>query len=93
MKISLFLGVITLAYGMSASVSATDTATLSINGQVTEPTCSSDVINNEVQQRCGNAISFSNVKEVFSNPIKGAVTEIVTVAGDTTRQIVLTRYD
>ncbi|HGN9370716.1 TPA: DUF2574 family protein [Citrobacter pasteurii] len=93
MKRSLFLGVITLAYGMSASVFATDTATLNISGRVTEPTCSADVVNNEVQQRCGNAVSFSNVKEGVSNSTKGAVTEIVTVAGDATRQIVLTRYD
>ncbi|EKS55814.1 TPA: DUF2574 family protein [Citrobacter freundii] len=93
MKKILFLGVITLAYGMSTSVFATDTATLNINGRVTEPTCSADVVNNEVQQRCGNAVSFSNVKEGFSNLQKGAVTEIVTVPGDATRQILLTRYD
>ena len=82
-----------MAYGMSASVFATDTATLNISGRVTEPTCSADVVNNEVQQRCGNAVSFSNVKEGVSNSTKSAVTEIVTVAGDATRQIVLTRYD
>lgn len=93
MKKCLFLGVISLAYGMSASVFATDTATLNINGRVTEPTCSADVVKNEVQQHCGKTISFSNVRESVSNPTKGAVTEIVTVAGDATRQIVLTRYD
>ncbi|WP_409065453.1 DUF2574 family protein [Citrobacter sp. XY323] len=42
MKKNLFLGVITLACGMSASAFATDTATLNINGRVTEPTCSAD---------------------------------------------------
>ncbi|MDM3326583.1 YehE family protein [Citrobacter sp. Cb130] len=93
MKKNLFLGVITLAYGMSASAFATDTATLNINGRVTEPTCSADVVNNEVQQRCGNAISFSNVRAGVSNPTKGTVTEIVTITGDATRQIVMTHYD
>lgn len=93
MKISLFLGVITLMYGMSASVFAAETATVNISGRVTEPTCSTDVVNNEVQQRCGNAVSFTNVREGGSKPTKGAVTEIVTVPGDATRQIVLTRYD
>jgi type 1 fimbria pilin len=55
MKKSLFLGVITLAYGMSAGF-ASDTATLTISGRVVEPTCSTDVVNNDVQQRCGQTL-------------------------------------
>ncbi|EBA3481691.1 DUF2574 family protein, partial [Salmonella enterica] len=51
MKKSLFLGFITLAYGMSLQALASDTATLTITGRVVEPTCSTDVVNNTVQQR------------------------------------------
>ncbi|WP_371079185.1 DUF2574 family protein, partial [Salmonella enterica] len=56
MKKSLFLGFITLAYGMSLQALASDTATLTITGRVVEPTCSTDVVNNTVQQRCGQTI-------------------------------------
>ncbi|MEZ7797415.1 DUF2574 family protein [Citrobacter pasteurii] len=93
MKISLFLGIITLAYGISTSAFASDTATLTISGRVTEPTCSTDVVNNDVQQRCGKTFHFSTVNNVASSPARGVVTEMVTVPGDTTRQIVLNRYD
>lgn len=93
MKIGLLLGLITLAYGMSSSAFASDTATLTISGRVTEPTCSADVVNNEVQQRCGIATYISDTHEVASHPVKGVVTEVVAARGDSTRQIVLSRYD
>ncbi|HGY5075334.1 TPA: DUF2574 family protein [Citrobacter gillenii] len=93
MKKSLFLGVITLAYGMSSSVFASDTATLTISGRVTEPTCSADVVNNKVQQRCGGITLTPNIHEVASHSVRGVVTELVPLGGDATRQIVLSRYD
>ena len=93
MKISSLMGTIILTYGISASAFASDTATLTISGRVTEPTCSTDVVNNDVQQRCGKTFHFSTVNNVASSPARGVVTEMVTVPGDTTRQMVLNRYD
>jgi type 1 fimbria pilin len=60
MKISSLMGTIILTYGISASAFASDTATLTISGRVVEPTCSTDVVNNNVQQRCGQDSSFFN---------------------------------
>ncbi|QLR72482.1 MULTISPECIES: DUF2574 family protein [Citrobacter] len=93
MKIGLLLGLITLAYGMSSSAFASDSATLTISGRVTEPTCSADVVNNKVQQRCGITTLTPNIREVASHPVRGVVTELVLLGGDATRQIVLSRYD
>lgn len=76
MKIGLLLGLITLAYGMSSSVFASDTATLTISGRVTEPTCSADVVNNKVQQRCGITTLTPNIREVASHPVRGVATEV-----------------
>ncbi|HHW4411957.1 DUF2574 family protein [Citrobacter freundii] len=93
MKIGLLLGLITMAYGMSSSAFASDSATLTISGRVTEPTCSADVVNNKVQQRCGITTLTPNIREVASHPVRGVVTELVLLGGDATRQIVLSRYD
>jgi len=46
-----------------------------------------------VPQRGGKTFHFSPVNNVASSPARGVVTEVVTVPGDTTRQIVLNRYD
>lgn len=64
MKKSLFLGFITLAYGMSLQALASDTATLTITGRVVEPTCSTDVVNNTVQQRCGQTLHHTDINNV-----------------------------
>jgi type 1 fimbria pilin len=93
MKIGLLLGLITLAYGMSSSAFASDSATLTISGRVTEPTCSADVVNNKVQQRCGIVTLTPDLHEVASHPVRGVVTELVPLGRDATRQIVLSRYD
>ncbi|WP_071600750.1 DUF2574 family protein [Citrobacter youngae] len=93
MKKSLFLGLITLAYGMSLQALASDTATLTITGKVVEPTCSTDVVNNTVQQRCGQTLHHTDINNVNSTSVQGMVTEIVAVPGNPSRQIVLNRYD
>ena len=93
MKIGLLLGLITLAYGMSSPAFASDSATLTISGRVTEPTCSADVVNNKVQQRCGITTLTPNIREVASHPVRGVATEVAPLKGDAARQIVLSRYD
>lgn len=93
MKKSLLMGIIALTYGMSAPTFASDTATLTISGRVVEPTCSADVVNNNVQQKCGQSLHLSNVSHVDPVPTKGVLTEVVSVPGDSKRQIVLNRYD
>ncbi|EGT0662365.1 DUF2574 family protein [Citrobacter werkmanii] len=93
MKKGLFLGFITLTYGMSLQALASETATLTITGRVVEPTCSTDVVNNTLQQRCGQTLHHTDINNVNSASVQGMVTEIVAVPGDSTRQIVLNRYD
>ncbi|HGY3714917.1 TPA: DUF2574 family protein [Citrobacter gillenii] len=93
MKKSLLMGIIALTYGMSSSTFASDTATLTISGRVVEPTCSADIVNNNVQQRCGQSLHLSNVSHVDPVPAKGVVTEVISVPGNALRQIVLNRYD
>ena len=93
MKISSLMGTIILTYGISASAFASDTATLTISGRVTEPTCSTDVVNNKCNSGVARHFIFQLLRCCFFKPARGVVTEVVTVPGDTTRQIVLTRYD
>ncbi|ECZ9471828.1 DUF2574 family protein, partial [Salmonella enterica subsp. enterica serovar Kentucky] len=54
MKKYLLMGIIVSAYGISVPVFASDTATLTISGKVSAPTCSTEVVNAQLQQRCGN---------------------------------------
>ncbi|AUO63733.1 hypothetical protein WM46_02605 [Citrobacter freundii complex sp. CFNIH2] len=94
MKNYLLSGIIVLAYGMSSSAFSSDTATLTINGRVALPTCSTDVVNSQLQQRCGDTLSSFNTQDAKILPsAKGVTTEITHLPGDTTRQIVLNRYD
>lgn len=50
MKKYLLMGIIVSAYGISVPVFASDTATLTISGKVTAPTCSTEVVNAQLQQ-------------------------------------------
>lgn len=93
MRNNLLVGIIVLTYGINFPVFASDTATLTISGNVTAPTCSTDVVDSQLQQRCGNTSRLSNTTEIVLTPVRGVVTEVVTVKGDTPRQIVLNRYD
>ncbi|EFB0784791.1 DUF2574 family protein, partial [Salmonella enterica] len=45
MKKYLLMGIIVSAYGISVPVFASDTATLTISGKVSAPTCSTEVVN------------------------------------------------
>ena len=93
MKNRLLMGIIVLGYGIGSPAFASDTATLIISGTVTAPTCSTDVVENQLQQRCGNTTHLSSTSDVVSAPARGVMTEVVAVQGDATRQIVLNRYD
>ncbi|HFZ8994135.1 TPA: DUF2574 family protein [Citrobacter freundii] len=91
---SLSLGIIALVYGITFSAFASDTATLTIRGSVVAPTCSSEIINNQLQQRCGNVTHVAKTSDAaMRNPVKGAVTQVIALPGDATRKIVMTRYD
>lgn len=94
MKNYLLSGIIVLTYAMSTPAFPSDTATLTITGRVTMPTCSTDVVNRQLQQRCGNTLfqlNAQNAKKTSS--ARGVVTEMTHLPGDTARQIVLNRYD
>ncbi|WP_410749975.1 DUF2574 family protein [Citrobacter sp. U14242] len=93
MKNRFLMGIIVLSYGVGFPVFASDTATLTISGSVTVPTCSADVVDSQLQQRCGNTTRLSNLTDVVSTSVRGVVTEVVAVQGDATRQIVLNHYD
>ncbi|PZW32448.1 DUF2574 family protein [Salmonella enterica] len=93
MKKYLLMGIIVSAYGISVPVFASDTATLTISGKVTAPTCSTEVVNAQLQQRCGNTIHFSPQQPPAATPMRGVTTQLYTVPGDSTRQIVVNHYD
>ncbi|EAS1757712.1 DUF2574 family protein [Salmonella enterica] len=93
MKKYLLMGIIVSAYGISVPVFASDTATLTISGKVTAPTCSTEVVNAQLQQRCGNTIHFSTLQTPAATPMRGVTTQLYTVPGDSTRQIVVNHYD
>ncbi|EKA2132781.1 DUF2574 family protein [Citrobacter freundii] len=94
MKKSLFLGVITLAYGMSLQALASDTIAgkLTIIGHVVESTCHIDMTGGEPQNDCQSdaaRLTAGNDKPNY----QGVNTKRVMLPGDTTRQIVLNTYD
>ncbi|ATT06536.1 DUF2574 family protein [Salmonella enterica] len=93
MKKYLLMGIIVSAYGISVPVFASDTATLTISGKVTAPTCSTEVVNVQLQQRCGNTIHVSTLQTPAATPMRGVTTQLYTVPGDSTRQIVVNHYD
>lgn len=95
MKTRLLTGIIALVYGFAAPAfsAENDTARLTINGKITAPTCSSDIVSAQLQQRCGNITRISNVTNVNGQPAKGVTTEIVTLPGDMQRKTILNRYD
>ncbi|ECF6042714.1 DUF2574 family protein [Salmonella enterica subsp. salamae] len=93
MKKYLLMGFIVSAYGISVPVFASDTATLTISGKVTEPTCSTEVVNTQLQQRCGNTIHVSTLQAPAATPVRGVTTQLYTLPGDSARQIIVNRYD
>ncbi|HAV7363243.1 MULTISPECIES: DUF2574 family protein [Salmonella] len=93
MKKYFLMGIIVSAYGISVPVFASDTATLTISGKVTAPTCSTEVVNAQLQQRCGNTIHASTLQTPAATPMRGVTTQLYTVPGDSTRQIVVNHYD
>lgn len=83
-----------MTYGMSTPAFSSDTATLTINGRVTIPTCSTDVVNSQLQQRCGNTLYQFNTQDAKkTSSARGVATEMTHLPGDAARQIVLNRYD
>lgn len=94
MKKSLFLGFITLAYGMSLQALASDTVDgkLTIVAHVVETTCQTDMSSGDPRNDCqGNAARLTGGSE---NPnYQGVSTQRVMLPGDTKRQIVLNTYD
>lgn len=94
MKTCLLMGTLGLAWGIiSFPAVASDTAVLTINGRVSTPTCSTEVSNNNVQQRCGNSIQLTTLTAAPVSSARGVITEIVSLPDDTTRHIILNRYE
>ena len=94
MKKSLFLGAITLAYGMSLQALASDTidGKLTIIRHIVESTCHIDMTGGEPQNDCqSDAASIDGWKRQTKLPRVN--TKRVMLPGDTTRQIVLNTYD
>ncbi|WP_336283876.1 DUF2574 family protein [Citrobacter arsenatis] len=94
MKKSLFLGIITLAYGMSLQAFASDTVDgkLTIVGHVVETTCHIDMSAGDPRNDCqGNAARLTSGSG--KSNYQGVSTQHVMLPGDTKRQIVLNTYD
>ncbi|EFY9901974.1 DUF2574 family protein, partial [Shigella dysenteriae] len=86
-------GIIFLAYGLASPAFSSETVTSTINGRISSPTCSMDVVNNHLQQRCGQLLQRVETNYRASSTAKGVTTEVVTVGNNDKRKIVLNRYD
>ncbi|EFC1507732.1 DUF2574 family protein [Escherichia coli] len=86
-------GAVFLAYGLASPAFSSDTATLTINGRISSPTCSMDVVNNHLQKRCGQLLQRVETNYRASSTAKGVTTEVVAVSNNDKRKIVLNRYD
>ena len=84
-------GIIFLAYGMASPAFSSQTATLTINGRISPPTCS--MANGQPQQHCGPLTYDVDTRHQVSSPVKGVTTEVVVAGSDSKRRIVLNRYD
>lgn len=94
MKTSLFLGIITLAYGMSLQAFASDSldGRLTIVAHVVEPTCRVDMTGEKPRTDCRDTGSRFTAGSERPNYL-GVSTQRVMLPGDTKRQIVLNTYD
>ncbi|WP_213133894.1 DUF2574 family protein [Citrobacter sp. FP75] len=93
MNKNILLGIIVLTYGLSTSLFASDTATLTIDGRVAMPTCSTDIIDTQLQLRCGARVQQLSTTANTMAPTKGVVTEIIAIPDDDSRRVVLNHYD
>ncbi|AYV42091.1 DUF2574 family protein [Escherichia coli O157:H7] len=86
-------GIIFLAYGLASPAFSSETATLTINGRISPPTCSMAMVNSQPQQRCGQLLQRVETNYRASSTAKGVTTEVVAVGNNDKRKIVLNRYD
>lgn len=86
-------GIIFLAYGLASPAFSSDTATLTINGRISPPSCSMDIVNSQPRQHCGQVLQSVDSRYRISSPVKGVTTELVAAGNGNKRQIVLNRYD
>lgn len=86
-------GIIFLAYGLASPAFSSETAALTINGRISPPTCSMDIVNSQPQQYCGQVSQSVDTRHRISSLVKGVTTELVTAGNDSKRRIVLNRYD
>ncbi|EPD2560579.1 YehE family protein [Escherichia coli] len=88
-------GIIFLAYGLASPAFSSETATLTINGRISPPTCSMAMamVNGQPQQHCGQLTYNVDTRHQVSSPVKGVTTEVIAADSDSKRRIVLNRYD
>lgn len=94
MKKNLFLGVITLAYGMSLQALASETVDgkLTIIAHIVETTCHTDLSSGDPRNDCqGNAARLTGGSEKPN--YQGVSMQRVMLPGDPKRQIILNTYD
>lgn len=75
-------GIIFLAYGMASPAFSSQTATLTINGRISPPTCSMAMVNGQPQQHCGQLTYDVDTRHQVSSPVKGVTTEVVVAGSD-----------
>ena len=93
MKTPLPFGIIVLVYGIAAPVSASQEATLSIQGKISPPTCNVDVVSSHFTQECGKMTRHFTLQQRVITAVRGVVTEVVAVPEDGKRKIILSSYD
>ncbi|EIY3039318.1 TPA: DUF2574 family protein, partial [Escherichia coli] len=75
-------GIIFLAYGLASPAFSSETATLTINGRISPPTCSMAMVNGQPQQHCGQLTYNVDTRHQVSSPVKGVTTEVIAADSD-----------
>lgn len=86
-------GIIFSCLWIGFSAFSSETATLTINGRISPPTCSMAMVNGQPQQHCGQLTYNVDTRHQVSSPVKGVTTEVIAADSDSKRRIVLNRYD
>ncbi|QUJ04842.1 DUF2574 family protein [Salmonella enterica subsp. enterica] len=87
------MGIIVSAYVDKRTRFCPDTATLTISGKVTAPTCSTEVVNARCSSVAATLSTFQPCKHRRWPPMRGVTTQLAHGAADSTRQIVVNHYD
>lgn len=94
LKTCLLVGTVVLSGGTGVLPAiASDTATLTISGRVSNPTCRAEIRDNQLQQHCGDSTQRMSLSDAPLSSGRGVITQRVSLPDDPSRYIILNRYE